>query len=72
MHYVDNTPWSKLFGKRCKARLYPNQGSSLYGRCELSPHGPETLHLLERGMVWVWFSNPDVEFTEPQYDRVED
>lgn len=73
MYYVDDTQWAKFLGKRCKARLAPNQGSALYGRCELKPHGTETMHLLERGMIWVWFSNPEhVEFTQPEYRRVEE
>lgn len=72
MHYVDHTPWAKIFGRRCKARLAPNQGSDLWGRCELRPHGNETMHILERGMIWVKFSDPDVIFTEPEYERVED
>jgi hypothetical protein len=30
------------------------------------------MHILERGMIWVKFSDPDVIFTEPEYERVED
>ncbi len=40
-------PWARPFHRRCRARVGDGQD---WGRCELSPHGPEIDHALERGI----------------------
>lgn len=61
-------PWARPFRKRCKARIPPKNKFDFYGRCELSPHGPEIEHALERGMVWVRWQDPLINYESPHYD----
>lgn len=71
--YIDETPWAGPWpwSKRCRART--NSSEEYWGRCELEPHGPEILHTLERGMIWVrWRDGEEVGWTEPDYRVVAD
>lgn len=67
--YVDETPWAGVWpwSKRCKARLTKDQDAEFFGRCELAPHGPEMMHCLERGMIWVRWEDGGVIWTGPDY-----
>lgn len=41
--------------RRCKARLHPTEHCAYFGRCDLE-RGHSGDHMLERGMVDVWFA----------------
>lgn len=71
--YIDRTPWwgPWPFSPQCKAKKRKESKNDFGGRCELSPHGKDVDHALERGMIWVRWSDGVVRWTEPQYERVE-
>ena len=69
---MDSLPWVQWpWSRRCKARLRRRANGLekrvYYGRCELSPHGKEIPHALERGMInirWKDYYNEYAEHTE--------
>ena len=63
-------PWAfavpPFFGRRCKARLTPND-TGYHGRCELIKHSKKLPHALERGMIWVRWTDSPITFEEPHH-----
>ena len=69
---IDTMPWAPVIGRRCRARLAETDSPDYWGRCELRPHGSDTGHALERGMVILrWQSTSWLEEPRYEHERVE-